>query len=227
MTDGHTDTRTDGQTDIQLPPLDKRYSPIISSICGPKKGYCGQNTTDRCWWEGTLKSSNSTEKKSQKRYCGQNPTDRCCYWGSSLEWWGGRSFHPRGRGPLRPEGREHTKHLLTHFCPPLRFCNQFLLTVPTFAVRETDVSRHNGGTSGAPLKPLRDDSALRALSSLRDVSLSDSKCCNGGHEWVKDWVPASSPTPPAYSDFKPTSCHLFLMKLVINILLCLLYRIFF
>ena len=29
------------------------------------------------------------------------------------------------------------------------------------------VSRHNGGTSGAPLKPLRDDSALRALSSLQ------------------------------------------------------------
>ena len=28
-------------------------------------------------------------------------------------------------------------------------------------------SRHNGGTAGAPLKPLRDDSALRALSSLR------------------------------------------------------------
>ena len=28
------------------------------------------------------------------------------------------------------------------------------------------VSRHNGGTSGAPLKPLRDDSALRAISSL-------------------------------------------------------------
>ena len=31
------------------------------------------------------------------------------------------------------------------------------------------VSRHNGGTSGAPLKPLRDDSALRALSSLRGL----------------------------------------------------------
>ena len=45
--------------------------------------------------------------------------------------------------------------------------NPFLPTVPTFAVRESDVSRHNGGTSGAPLKPLRDDSALRALSSLR------------------------------------------------------------
>ena len=40
--------------------------------------------------------------------------------------------------------------------------NQFLPTVPTFAIRETDVSRHNGGTSGAPLKPLRDDSALTA-----------------------------------------------------------------
>ena len=39
-------------------------------------------------------------------------------------------------------------------------------TVPTFAVRETDVSRPNGGPSGAPLKPLRDDSTLRALSSL-------------------------------------------------------------
>ena len=31
------------------------------------------------------------------------------------------------------------------------------------------VSRHNGGTSGAPLKPFRDDSALRALSSLRGL----------------------------------------------------------
>ena len=45
--------------------------------------------------------------------------------------------------------------------------NPFMSTFPTFAVRETDVSRHNGGTSGAPLKPLGDDSALRALSSLR------------------------------------------------------------
>ena len=42
-------------------------------------------------------------------------------------------------------------------------------TVPTFAVRETVVFRHNGGTSGAPLKPPRDDSALRALSSLRGL----------------------------------------------------------
>jgi len=44
-----------------------------------------------------------------------------------------------------------------------------LPTVPTFAVRETEVSRHNGGTSGAPLKPLEDDSAMKALSSLRSL----------------------------------------------------------
>ena len=31
------------------------------------------------------------------------------------------------------------------------------------------VSRHNGVTSGAPLKPLRVDSALRALSTLRGL----------------------------------------------------------
>ena len=31
------------------------------------------------------------------------------------------------------------------------------------------VSRHNGGTSGAPLKPFRDDSVLRALSTLRGL----------------------------------------------------------
>ena len=54
--------------------------------------------------------------------------------------------------------------------------NPFMPTVPTFAVRETDVSRHNGGTLGAPLKPLRDYSALRALSTLRGFR---------GHKWVK------------------------------------------
>ena len=51
-------------------------------------------------------------------------------------------------------------HYNNHFSHVL---NPFMPTVPTFAVRETDVSRHNGETSGAPL---RDDSALRALSSL-------------------------------------------------------------
>ena len=47
--------------------------------------------------------------------------------------------------------------------------NPFMPTVPTFADRETNVSRHNLGISGAPLEPLRDDSALRALSSLRGL----------------------------------------------------------
>ena len=42
------------------------------------------------------------------------------------------------------------------------------------------VSRHNGGTSGAPLKPLRDDSALRALSSLRGQRDSVSRTANVG-----------------------------------------------
>ena len=41
--------------------------------------------------------------------------------------------------------------------------NPCMPTVPTFAVRETDVSRHKGGTSGAPIMP-------------RYVCLSDSKC---------------------------------------------------
>ena len=46
-----------------------------------------------------------------------------------------------------------------YVCSRVRFfmllhLNPFFPTVPTFAVRETDVSRHDGGTSGAPLKPL-------------------------------------------------------------------------
>ena len=48
---------------------------------------------------------------------------------------------------------------LTHLCPPLR---------STFAVRETASLGIKGGTA-APLKPLRDDSDLRALSSLRGL----------------------------------------------------------
>ena len=59
--------------------------------------------------------------------------------------------------------------------------NPFMPTAPTFVVRETDVSRHNGGTSGAPLKRLRDDSALKALSYLRGWA----KMGNGGQKWVK------------------------------------------
>ena len=73
-------------------------------------------------------------------------------WTRSVE---GRSVEGRSFYSV-PEG-------LNPFMPTVAFSH------PTFAVRETDVSRHNGGTSGAPLKPLRDDSALRALSSLRGL----------------------------------------------------------
>ena len=55
------------------------------------------------------------------------------------------------------------------FLPTVAFSQSIFPTVPTFDVRETHVSRHNGGTSGAPLEPLRDDSVLRALSSLRGL----------------------------------------------------------
>ena len=37
FSDKRDDIGTSVQTDIHLPPLDKRYSPIISSICGPNK----------------------------------------------------------------------------------------------------------------------------------------------------------------------------------------------
>ena len=48
-------------------------------------------------------------------------------------------------------------------------CLKFNPFMPTVAFNiccpRDCVSRHNGGASGAPLKPLRDDSALRALLS--------------------------------------------------------------
>ena len=60
--------------------------------------------------------------------------------------------------------------------------NPFMPTVQTFAVRETDASRHNGGTSGAPLKPLRVDSAginrltveLRQITRIAIIRLNES-----------------------------------------------------
>ena len=59
--------------------------------------------------------------------------------------------------------------------------------VQTFAVRETDVSRHNGGTSGAPLKPLSDDSALRALSSLRGLYYAERRQ-SLGQQMLERWA---------------------------------------
>ena len=71
------------------------------------------------------------------------------------------------------------------------YSNPFLPTVPTLAFRETDVSRHNGGASGTSLKPLRDDSALRALSTVSQTANDGTvgknwlRIRNGGQKWVK------------------------------------------
>ena len=48
--------------------------------------------------------------------------------------------------------------------------NQIVFTIFRLIWIQTDVRLvHNGGTSGAPLKPPRDDSVLRALSTLRGL----------------------------------------------------------
>ena len=58
--------------------------------------------------------------------------------------------------------------------------NPFMPTVALNICCPRDcVSRHNGGTTGAPLKPLRDDSALRALSSLGQQMLNVTVGKNG------------------------------------------------
>ena len=52
----------------------------------------------------------------------------------------------------------------------LEVLNLFMPTVAFNICCPRDcVSRDNGGTAGAPLKPLRDDSALRTISSLRGL----------------------------------------------------------
>ena len=59
--------------------------------------------------------------------------------------------------------RKNGVHLLNPFMPTVAF---------NICCPRDCVSRHNGGTAGALLKPLRDDSALRALlflSGLRGV----------------------------------------------------------
>ena len=66
-----------------------------------------------------------------------------------------------------------TEVLLTEKPAVPKCYNGFNPFVPTVAFNiccpRDCVSRHNGGTSGALLKPLRDDSALRALSSPRGL----------------------------------------------------------
>ena len=59
------------------------------------------------------------------------------------------------------EGRKKLLQVVNPFVPTVAFSQ---LSSNMCCPRDC-VSWHNGGTSGAPLKPLRDDSALRALSS--------------------------------------------------------------
>ena len=94
---------------------------------------------------------------------------------------------------------EETKEL---FFPKKRpkLLNPFLPNVAFNICCPRDcVSRYNGGTADAPLKPLRDDSALRALSTLRGlrgapvaptmprdaVSRTANVERNVGQKWVK------------------------------------------
>ena len=48
------------------------------------------------------------------------------------------------------------------------------------------VSRHNGGTSGAPLKPLRDDSALRRRQPLSRSLDNNTYLENYIHHYIVD-----------------------------------------
>ena len=58
-------------------------------------------------------------------------------------------------------------NIATSYLNPLMPNGAFNICCPRYCV-----SRHNGGTSGAPLKPLRVDSALKALSSLKGLTFA-------------------------------------------------------
>ena len=77
-------------------------------------------------------------------------------------------FFTVGDSLHEPIGKFHRLHRV-NVCPkndinPLMPNGAFNICCPRDCV-----SRHNGGTSGAPLKHLRVDSALRALSTLRGL----------------------------------------------------------
>ena len=80
-----------------------------------------------------------------------------------------RRLHPLNLCSMSPflfsksSGSEFILLFLKPFVPTVAFSQ---LSFNIFWPRDY-VSRHNGDTTGAPLKPLRDDSALRTLSSLR------------------------------------------------------------
>ena len=86
--------------------------------------------------------------------------------------WGSGGMVPKGlRGPLiRSPLCKETRASQTADVNFSSLVNPFMPTVAFNICCPRDcVSRHNGSTAGVPLKPLRDDSALRALSSLRGL----------------------------------------------------------
>ena len=84
----------------------------------------------------------------------------CCSACSCRSWCGSARTRRRGRSwPTRCVGG----------CNPFVPTVAFKLLSSNMCCPRDCVSRHNGGTSGAPIKPLRDDSALRTLSSLKGL----------------------------------------------------------
>ena len=75
--------------------------------------------------------------------------------------------------PFKPHGSKTSRRIrgevnwgpINPFLPTVAFS---LPSSNIYCPRDC-VSRHNGGTLGAPLKPLRVDSAFRALSTLRNL----------------------------------------------------------
>ena len=77
---------------------------------------------------------------------------------------------PNGGSETRDEAIVKQEFLRAWTIPPHGEVNPFMPTGAFNICCPRDcVSRHLGGTSGAPLKPLRVDSALRALSTLRGL----------------------------------------------------------
>ena len=68
-----------------------------------------------------------------------------------------------GRMTLCPVG--NSGYMLNPFVPTVAFSQ---LSSNMSCPRDC-VSRHNGGTSGAPLKPLRDDSVVMSLNKLPPI----------------------------------------------------------
>ena len=76
-----------------------------------------------------------------------------------------RSSTEQSTGSTNTSAQQYKVRPLNPFVPTVAFSQ---LSSNMCCPRDC-VSWHNGGSSGAPLKPLRDDSGLRTLSSLRGL----------------------------------------------------------